>query len=215
MGQREDDLPLASTPLASSPLAGSSHTTTPSRMAAFPPPMVTWAQRNNLVFLTVCVEDCEKPEIKVEADSLYFKGTGGPDKKTFEVQMKFFKEIDTEKSKYAVRPRVTEFALEKKEAGPYWDRLLADKTKQHWLKIDFSKWKEEDESDDDDDEEGGQGGQGNLEQMMKNMGGLGGMPGMGGMPDMGGMGGNVGRPSLDDLDAGEDESDDDDLPDLE
>ena len=51
-----------------------------------------------------------------------------------------------------------EFALEKKEAGPYWDRLLADKTKQHWLKIDFNKWKEEDESD---DEEGGQ----NLEEV--------------------------------------------------
>jgi len=152
-------------------------------MAAFPPPLVTWAQRPNLVFLTVCVEDCDKPEIKVETDSLYFKGTGGPDKKTFEVTMKFFKPIDTEKSKYAVRPRVIEFALEKKEAGPYWDRLLADKTKQHWLKIDFNKWKEEDESD---DEEGGQ----NLEEMMKNMGGLGG--GMGGMPGMGGMGGMPG-----------------------
>jgi len=196
-------------------------------MAAFPPPLVTWAQRNNLVFLTVCVEDCDKPEIKVETESLYFKGTGGPDKKTHEVTMKFFKPIDTEKSKYAVRPRVIEFALEKKEAGPYWDRLLADKTKQHWLKIDFNKWKEEDESD---DEEGGQ----NLEEMMKNMGGLGGMGGMGGMPGMGGMGGmpgmpgmggmpdmskmaggNMERPSLDDLDADGDDSDDEDLPDLE
>jgi len=196
-------------------------------MTAFPPPLVTWAQRPNLVFLTVCVEDCDKPEIKVETDSLYFKGTGGPDKKTFEVTMKFFKPVDTEKSKYAVRPRVIEFALEKKEAGPYWDRLLADKTKQHWLKIDFNKWKEEDESD---DEEGGQ----NLEEMMKNMGGLGGMGGMpgmggmGGMPGMGGMGGmpgmpdmskmaggNMERPSLDDLDADGDDSDDEDLPDLE
>merc|ERR1719300_781626 len=152
----------------------------------------------------ICLEDCDKPEIKVESDSLYFKGTGGPDKKTHEVSMKFFKEIDTEKSKYAVRPRVIEFALEKKEAGPYWDRLLADKTKQHWLKVDFNKWKDEDESE---DEEGGQ----NLEDMMRNMGGLGGMGGgMGGMPgmgDMGKMGGNIERPSLDDLDAEGDDSD--------
>jgi len=198
-------------------------------MAAFPPPLVKWAQRNNLVILTLCVEDVDKPEIKVESDSLYFKGTGGPGKKTHEVQMKFFKEIDTEKSKYAVRPRAIEFVLEKKEAGPYWDRLLADKVKQHWLKIDFNKWKEEDESD---DEEGG--GQ-DIEAMMKNMGGLGGMggmgggmggmPGMPGMPGMGGMGGagmpdmsklgGMERPSLDDLDAGGDDSDDEDLPDLE
>jgi len=196
-------------------------------MATIPPPLCTWAQRPNLVFITICLEDCDKPEIKVESESLTFKGVGGPDKKPHEVTMKFFKEIDPEKSKYAVRPRVIEFALEKKEAGPYWDRLLADKTKQHWLKIDFNKWKDEDESE---DEEGGQ----NLEDMMRNMGGLGGMGGgmggmggMPGMPGMGGMGGmpggmpdmskmgNMERPSLDDLDAEGDDSDDEDLPDLE
>ena len=63
-----------------------------------------------------------------------------------------------QKSKFAVRPRVIEFALEKKEEGPYWDRLLAEKTKQHWLKVDFNKWKDEDESEDED------GGQ-NLEEV--------------------------------------------------
>merc|ERR1712077_152724 len=90
------------------------------------------------------------------------------------------KEIDPEKTKYQVRPRCIEFALEKAEEGPYWERLLKDKTKQHWLKVDFQKWKDEDDSD---EEAGG----GDLEDMMRNMGGLGG--GMGGMPGMGGMGG--------------------------
>ena len=37
------------------------------------------------------------------------------------------------------------------------DSLCKDKTKQHWLKIDFNKWRDE---DDESDEEGGQGGQG-------------------------------------------------------
>ena len=67
--------------------------------------------------------------------------------------------LSLQKSKYAVRPRMIEFALMKKEEGPYWDRLLKVKTKQHWLKIDFNKWKNED-SDDEDAEGGGQGGQG-------------------------------------------------------
>ena len=67
-----------------------------------------------------------------------------------------------QKSKYAVRDRSTEFALMKKEEGPYWERLLKEKTKQHWLKIDFNKWKEEDESD---DENGGGGGGGDLEEV--------------------------------------------------
>ena len=56
--------------------------------------------------------------------------------------------------------RVIEFALEKKDVeGPYWTRLVKDAKKQHWLKVDFSKWRDEDESD----EEAG-GGEG-LEQV--------------------------------------------------
>ena len=79
------------------PLIVTSPELTKSTIAIFySPPMVTWAQRPNLVFLTICLEDCDKPEIKVEADQLHFKGVGGPDKKPHEVTIKFFKEIDTE-----------------------------------------------------------------------------------------------------------------------
>ena len=56
-----------------------------------------------------------------------------------------------------------EFALHRKEEGPYWERLLKDKTKQHWLKVDFAKWKDEDESDD----ENGGGGGGDLEEVRR------------------------------------------------
>merc|ERR1712152_84180 len=116
-----------------------------------------------------------------------------------------FSKTSTEKTKYAVRDRVLEFALEKKDGeGPYWKRLVKEEKKQHWLKVDFNKWRDEDESDDE------AGGGQDLEQMMSQMGGLG---GAGGMPGMGG-GGKMERPSLDDLDAEED-SDDEELPDLE
>ena len=125
--------------------------------------------------------------------SLYFKGTAAADKKVYELNMKLLKEIDPEKTKYQVRDRCIEFALEKVEEGPYWERLLEEKTKQHWLKVDFGKWKDEDDSD---EEAGG----GDLEDMMANMGGLGGgmggMPGMGGMGGMPGMGGMGGMPGM-------------------
>lgn len=55
-----------------------------------------WAQRPNLLFITVCLEDCKDPTIKVEKDSLYFKGVGGAEKKECEVKLEFLKEIDTE-----------------------------------------------------------------------------------------------------------------------
>merc|ERR1712156_469461 len=113
------------------------------------PPMVMWAQRPNLIILTICVEDCKDPEIKVESDKLIFKGVGGPEKKQHELTINFFKDIDTEKTKYAVRDRVIEFALEKKDGeGPYWKRLVKEEKKQHWLKVDFNKWRDEDEADD-------------------------------------------------------------------
>ncbi len=58
-----------------------------------------------------------------------------------------------------MRERVIEFALEKKESGPFWERLLKEKNKFHWLKTDFNKWKDEDESDDEEGGGGGGGGQ--------------------------------------------------------
>ena len=49
---------------------------------------------------------------------------------------------------------MVEFRLEKREAA-WWDRLLKEKTRQHWLRVDFQNWKDEDDlGDDDADPEG-------------------------------------------------------------
>jgi len=118
-------------------------------------------------------------------------------KKLYENTLELYKEIDAEKSRYYVRDRVIEVILLKKEEGPYWPQLLKQKLKMHWLKVDFTKWKDENDSDDE--------GASNpdLEAMMRQMGGL----GMEGGP------GGQNRPSLDDLDY--EDSDDEELPDLE
>merc|ERR1711874_914094 len=169
------------------------------------PPGCTWAQRPKHIIFNVCLTDVKEPTIKVEKNKMYFKGAGGTDMKEHEVELEFFKEIDPEKYKFAVRPREVSFVLEKTEEGPYWDRLLATKVKQHWLKIDFKNWKDED----DDEAEEGQGQ--DLEEMMRQMGGLGGAGGPGaaggaGAADMGDMQKKAyQRPSLDDLDIEEDE----------
>jgi len=168
-----------------------------------------WAQRPKHIILTICLTDVKDPVIKVEATKLYFKGVGGTEMKEHEVEMEFFKNIDVEKSRYAVRPREVSFLLEKVEEGPYWDRLLQTKLKQPWLRVDFKNWKDE-----DDEDEEGQGGQ-DLEEMMRQMGGLGGGGGgqPGATPDMGDLSKkSYQRPSLDDLDMDDEE---DDMPDLE
>ena len=58
------------------------------------------------------------------------------------------RDIAPEKTKYRVKANCIEIVLEKVEKC-YWNRLLKSKGKQHWLKVDSQKWKEEDDSDDD------------------------------------------------------------------
>ncbi|ODN03391.1 Protein wos2 [Orchesella cincta] len=193
------------------------------------PPPVMWAQRKQGVFLTICLEDCKDPSIQLNADKIHFKGAGGADKKEYEMDLEVFEPIDPEKSTHRNTGRVIEFEL-KKATDNFWPRLTKSNEKKHWIKVDFSRWKDEDDSD--DEAEAGPGG-------MPGMGGMGmgGMPGMGGMGGMGGgtdfeemmrqmgglSGGGLGgagglgdKPSLDDLDKETDSDDDDDeLPDLE
>lgn len=62
-----------------------------------------------------------------------------------------------QKSLKFIRDRNIELVLKKKEDGPYWSSLLKDKKKVHWLKVDFNKWKDEDDSDDEFNMGGGGG----------------------------------------------------------
>jgi prostaglandin-E synthase len=62
-----------------------------------------------------------------------------------------------QKSKFSIGQRSVEFSLRKKESGPFWDRLLKEKTKLHWIKTDFNRWKDEDEMEEDEKDEDGSG----------------------------------------------------------
>lgn len=64
---------------------------------AIPPPII-WAQRSGVVFVTINVEDCKDPDIKIEEDKFYFKSVGGVEKKLYEVTVPLYKEIDPEVS---------------------------------------------------------------------------------------------------------------------
>lgn len=57
-----------------------------------------WAQRKNIVMLTMNLEDCKDAVINMEPEKIYFKGSGGADKKMHEVTIDLYKEINTEVS---------------------------------------------------------------------------------------------------------------------
>ncbi|XP_077979351.1 prostaglandin E synthase 3-like [Glandiceps talaboti] len=157
---------------------------------------ILWAQRADVLFLTIEVEDMKKPDIKLDESKLSIKGKGGHEGKEYVVDLEFLNAVNVKDSKYQVLARHIEFFIKKKEPGPYWDRLTKEKLKCHWLKTDFHKWKDEDDSEDE-------GGDRSLEDMMSQMGG--GFDAEN-MPDM------------DDIapdDNNEPDSDDEELPDLE
>lgn len=159
------------------------------------PPPVLWAQRKEDVFLTFSVE-AKDPTIKIEKDSVYFKGVNVQDKKPHEVTIPLYDAVVPENSASLNKGRCIEMVLRKeKKDAPYWPSLTKDKKKPHYLKIDFNKWRDED----DEDEEGGNTY--DIEDMLRSLGGSGG--GAGDKPD---------KPSFDDM---ESDSDDENLPDLE
>jgi prostaglandin-E synthase len=171
-------------------------------------PSVIWAQRKNCILLTVCLDDCQSPEVKIEPTQFHFKGVGGTSKLEHEATLELYGEVVPETSSYVVRARNIEVILKKKEEA-FWPRLTKGTAKLPWLKVDFDKWKDEDDSADEGI--GGFGGGDSMmdyEQMLKNMAGA----GMGDSNDFGGKAG------FDDFDAKTDSDDDDEeatLPDLE
>lgn len=108
-----------------------------------------WAQRKEKLFVTICLEDCKDPIIEIEPEKIYFKGMGGTDNKLHEITINLYKEIDPSNTTKTLKGRTYELVLAKKEEGPYWPRLIKEKTKAHWLKSDFNKWKDEEDTDDE------------------------------------------------------------------
>jgi len=163
-------------------------------MSAVYHPVVLWAQRKDRVFVSIQVDDIKKEEIIFDKEKLTFSCKCG--EKTYKAELAFFEEVVPEESKQRKGGREFFFDLKKKDTdADWWPRLLKEKTKNQFIKIDFSRWKDEDEVDEEapgGDPMMGGGNQG-LEDMMAKMGGDGFDPGE--MPES-------------------DDSDDDEIPDL-
>eukprot|EP01119_Soliformovum_irregulare_P019125 TRINITY_DN5_c0_g1_i1.p1 TRINITY_DN5_c0_g1~~TRINITY_DN5_c0_g1_i1.p1 ORF type:complete len:212 (-),score=67.78 TRINITY_DN5_c0_g1_i1:102-701(-) len=182
-------------------------------MAAVAHPNVSWAQRPDTIYISLDIQDVKDAKVDLQPTKLTFDGTSN--KRPYHIDMELFGEIDTEQSKFVVRPRQVEFVLKRKEEGPYWDRLLKEGGKRNWLKVDWNKWVDEDEADEAENfDMSGMGG-------MPGMGGMGGMPGMGGMGGMGmeGMPGGFDMSQFANMNMGgeddDEDSDDDEIPGLE
>ncbi|XP_069699517.1 very-long-chain (3R)-3-hydroxyacyl-CoA dehydratase isoform X2 [Periplaneta americana] len=114
-------------------------------------PFVYWAQSENNVTLKVDLKDVKNPDITLDENRLRFSahGYGARGQHNYGFVLDFHSSIDAEESKFKVTDRQVEFVLKKITNG-WWPRLTATPQKPAWLKIDFDRWKMEEDVEDEE-----------------------------------------------------------------
>ncbi|XP_062517825.1 prostaglandin E synthase 3-like [Corticium candelabrum] len=155
-----------------------------------PSPEVVWAERSDVLYVTIRLTDIHNHKLDVTEEKLIFSGTGGTQDRPYYCELEFFRPVKPQDTKQKITQREVFLKLTKQESGSYWNCLVKGK-KPHFVHTDFSRWKDEDDSEPEGDNEP------ELEGLMSQMGGLG--------DDVSGL--------EDTLDS--DDSDNEELPDLE
>lgn len=117
-------------------------------------PEFLWAQRKDLVYLTINVPNVKATETTItltDEGHIYFKGPGGNvgHEAEYVLDIDLFKPIKSDESRYKITARSVVFKISKADSGPYWDRLLRAAGRNIHCKVDWDNWKDEDEDEDD------------------------------------------------------------------
>jgi very-long-chain (3R)-3-hydroxyacyl-CoA dehydratase len=114
-------------------------------------PFVYWAQTESNVSLKVDLKDVKSPAVTITEKKLRFsaEGYGAKGQHNYGFVLDFHSSLNPEESKLKVADRQVEFVLKKATDG-WWPRLTATPQKPTWLKIDFDRWKTEDDIDDEE-----------------------------------------------------------------
>ncbi|CEP11024.1 hypothetical protein [Parasitella parasitica] len=108
-------------------------------------PTVLWAQRADVIYLTVEISDINNHKIDLTEKKLTFTGTGEKEQNEYAFDIEFYKDVDVEKSKKHLTARNLTMAVYKKEEA-WWPKLQTG-NKLNFVKVDFQKWKDEDDED--------------------------------------------------------------------
>ncbi|KAI9506045.1 HSP20-like chaperone [Coemansia spiralis] len=160
-------------------------------------PPVLWAQREDVVYLTIDLHDAQNAQIELKEQSIGFENT--TDGNEYAFHLDFYKPIKPNAGKKSATGRRVFLVLDKAE-GEWWPRLTKENQKPNFLKTDFDLWKDADDSEDEEPAHPGmdfsQMGMGDFggPDALSNLagaGGLGGLGNLGGMGDLGGMDDNA------------------------
>lgn len=118
-------------------------------------PEVAWAQRADQVLLTIRLSNAQEPQINLTSTGLSFSANAGT--ASYGFTMEFFGEVNADGATQVLTQREIFLVIPKQEAGPYWPRLFKGSQKEHWVKVDFARWKDEDGEVDENDYDAAQG----------------------------------------------------------
>lgn len=136
-------------------------------------PVVAWAQRKDVLLLTVKIPGLTDPDIKVEAEQLVLS-SGSRNGQRYELRIPFLHKVEPSGHRQVVRENTIELVLPKAEQGaPFWGRLVADKEKQHWLRVDFNKWVDEEDTESEEEPAEPEAGDPAMEELEGRLAGLG------------------------------------------
>uniref|UniRef100_A0A1I7Y253 CS domain-containing protein n=1 Tax=Steinernema glaseri TaxID=37863 RepID=A0A1I7Y253_9BILA len=172
-------------------------------------PQILWAQREKELLLTVAVEDMKVEDLSFKDKTFHIKGTNANGSQQYEASLELFEELDPDSLRKFPTTRQLEMVIDKKNPD-WWPRLTSAKGKCAWVKVDFNKWKDEDDEDVNDVSSMDTG---NFDMSSLLGGGMGGMGGLGDLSGLGGAGGDLSDLGGDELDYDTDEGDD--MPPLE
>ncbi|XVE55082.1 hypothetical protein DITRI_Ditri03aG0132300 [Diplodiscus trichospermus] len=112
-------------------------------------PSVKWAQRSDVVFITIELPDAQDVKLKLEPEGkFFFSATSGADKIPYEVDLDLHDKVVVDESKASVGKRNICYLVKKAE-NKWWSRLLKQEGKPPvFLKVDWDKWVDDDEEDD-------------------------------------------------------------------
>jgi len=108
-------------------------------------PTVLWAQRDNVLYLTVEVEDMKIKELVVDGERFFISGSNEAGDVDYEAELELYAAIKGSERRQVATQRHVELVIPK-EKVEWWPRLLKTPTKLPWLKVDFNKWLDEDDA---------------------------------------------------------------------
>lgn len=107
-------------------------------------PSILWAQDRTHLFITLEIPDFNNQEILFSSTNVSIKGT--IDKINYDYKIDLYNEIDSNNSSWVIKKNCIELKILKSKAY-YWKKLT--KVKKNNIKIDWQRWKDEDDEGDD------------------------------------------------------------------